>query len=77
MRSKPLLVAILDHDVLAVVLDEVESLAGCNPGAIQVKSVPKHDTGGLEAGGRGRGREGEGGREGGNTTPQVYKKPPY
>ena len=42
-----------DHHVVEVVLDEVESLAGRQSGAVEVEAVDEDDDCGLEAGGRG------------------------
>ncbi len=37
-----------DHDVVKVLLDQVESLAGRYPGPVQVQPVHEHEGGGLE-----------------------------
>ena len=42
-----------DHQIVEVVLDEIEALAGGEPGAVHVEAVDHHDDGGLEATGRG------------------------
>lgn len=37
-----------DHDVVKVLLQQVESLAGGDPGTVQVQPVDEHKGGGLE-----------------------------
>jgi len=42
-----------NHQIVKVVLEQVEALAGGDPRAVQVQPVDKHQAGGLQARGRG------------------------